>query len=127
MVQTRGPEECWINPHGPLGRPESLIVDELPPPNYLNRYTPIFVAWGVGTAILQNMFKRRPYYAGVQRHILFAGIGTVAAYYFTKAENNRNARRDLIIEDYMKKHPEDFPPQGGKTFNDVLIPWAPIR
>ncbi|KAI8510498.1 hypothetical protein Bbelb_114140 [Branchiostoma belcheri] len=127
MVQTRSPGECWINPYGALGRPESLIVDEVDPPNYLNRYTGIFVVWGLGTAVLTNVLKRRPYYAGVQRHILFGGLGAVAAYYFAKAENNRTARRDLIVKDYIKKHPEDFPDPGGKTFNDVLYPWAPIR
>ncbi|KAJ8944026.1 hypothetical protein NQ318_021742 [Aromia moschata] len=70
------------------------------------------VCGGLGfiAVITGNWFTRRPYFSGIQKHIIaslgFAGIGKVIDDY----RSQYLADRDAIFRHYIQLHPEDFPP-----------------
>ncbi|XP_059163148.1 NADH dehydrogenase [ubiquinone] 1 subunit C2-like [Physella acuta] len=81
-------------------------------------------AFSVG---LNPLFLRRPLTQGMWRH----GLAVVVGFYGgTKLDQfldwTRN-RTVASIEDYMAKHPEDFPPEVPRKYKDVLLPWSPVR
>lgn len=50
--------------------------------------------------------------SGIQKHILFAGIGAVGARTFDNYRRDYYAERDAVYRHYISLHPEDFPMPG---------------
>ncbi|CAI9731788.1 dehydrogenase [ubiquinone] 1 subunit C2 [Octopus vulgaris] len=82
---------------------------------------------GILTAVSHNMFKNRPVYAGIQRHIAFGLIGLYLGNLIKNYRLDYNRRKWIYIEDYMAKHPERFPEAPKLLYKDVLLQWRPVR
>ncbi|XP_005092401.1 uncharacterized protein LOC101846269 [Aplysia californica] len=81
----------------------------------------------LGVSFLHNYLSRRPPTASVVKHVA-AVLGGL--YVGTKADEfleNRRNTRVLVLEDYISKHPEDFPLVQPKKYGDVLYSWQPCR
>ena len=88
---------------------------------------------------------------GIQKHIALSSLGVPLGLYADKKVDERSARRDAALIQYMKLHPERFPEAGTvfytnyfamikkmiklmvfsfaerTKFKDVLQPWIPLR
>ncbi|XP_056139727.1 NADH dehydrogenase [ubiquinone] 1 subunit C2 [Lampris incognitus] len=108
-----------------------LLPDEakgLEPPGIVNRNSVALAFMGWSTAMLQNAIVRKPALgSGVHRQLLFATIGWFIGYHITKYENYTYARLDRDMNEYMKRHPEDFPVKEKKTFAEIVEPFCPVR
>ncbi|XP_012271542.1 NADH dehydrogenase [ubiquinone] 1 subunit C2 [Orussus abietinus] len=82
---------------------------------------------GIAVACAYNLLRKRPLYAGIQRHIICGLIGTGIGYLCKTRYLSKIATRDAILRDYIKLHPEDFPPPIKRTFGEVFMKWTPIR
>ncbi|KAH9510029.1 hypothetical protein Btru_044865 [Bulinus truncatus] len=65
--------------------------------------------------------------AAIPRHILVALLGLYPGRKANEFMEKRRNMRVLIIEDYISKHPEDFPLANPKKYKDLLQPWVPVR
>ncbi|KAJ8919287.1 hypothetical protein NQ315_003871 [Exocentrus adspersus] len=97
-------------------------------PLYSKFYYPTACATlGFIGAIVGNWASRRPYFSGIQKHIIAAiagaGIGKILENY----NISHAAERDAVMRHYIQLHPEDFPPFERKKYADVIEPWIPIR
>merc|ERR1712154_20007 len=83
------------------------------------------ITGGVGFAMLLNMSQRKPLNTGIYKHAGFA----VAGYLCGKSGDVYYKRKEretlLILEDYVRQHPEDFPDEAPKKYGDVLMKWYP--
>ncbi|XP_029159751.1 NADH dehydrogenase [ubiquinone] 1 subunit C2 [Nylanderia fulva] len=104
-----------------------------PDPNYklsvMQEYAPEVVCVGSGftTQCLYNYFQRRPFYAGIYRHIIAMAVGYVASQAFKKYNDDYKALRDTRLRDYIIRHPELFPEPTRVKYGDLLLEWCPIR
>ncbi|XP_070552212.1 NADH dehydrogenase [ubiquinone] 1 subunit C2-like isoform X2 [Ptychodera flava] len=82
----------------------------LPDPNpVINRHTLAFGFFGLFSSIINNGMNRRPIISGLHRHIVAVAIGAALGYGMRRLEMRHWAERDWYIDDYINKHPQDFP------------------
>ncbi|CAF0708432.1 unnamed protein product [Brachionus calyciflorus] len=90
---------------------------------------PMGLMAGFGAGAILNIWKRRPLLTSIHVHLLssifLAGLAKVG---YAKFENYK-IERELVVWDYVKKHPQDFPEvfTAPKKFKDLLLPWKPVR
>lgn len=85
-----------------------------------------FAIAGFGTGIVSNYYARRPYYAGIQRHIGLGIVGLMFGIYVDKYLEKRWSERDAIIRHYIELHPEDFQ-ENRRKYKEVFDEWYPMR
>ncbi|KAI8798225.1 NADH dehydrogenase [ubiquinone] 1 subunit C2 [Biomphalaria glabrata] len=74
-----------------------------------------------------NLARRIPPRSTMIRHFLVASLGL---YPGKKADELLEKKRNyhvLVLEDYISRHPEDFPLATPKKYKDLLLPWTPVR
>ncbi|ESO93841.1 hypothetical protein LOTGIDRAFT_228603 [Lottia gigantea] len=54
-------------------------------------------------------------------------VGYASAITFEKLYCKHFKQRILIVEQYIKSHPEQFVQQEPKKFKDIVLPWIPYR
>ncbi|KAK7072823.1 Ndufc2p [Halocaridina rubra] len=74
-----------------------------------------------------NFIKRRPVFSGLQIHVLGGAIGMLLGITVDNYATRKMAHRDLMLYEYIRSHPDDFPPIERKKYAQVLEPWVPIR
>ncbi|XP_008288571.1 NADH dehydrogenase [ubiquinone] 1 subunit C2 [Stegastes partitus] len=108
-----------------------FIPDEakgLPPPEIVNRNSVGLGGMGWLTALLQNALKLRPALkSGLHRQVLYATVGWLFGYHVTKVENYTYAKLDRDMNEYVRRHPDDFVPKEKKTFAEIVEPFHPVR
>ncbi len=57
-------------------------------------------------------------FAGIHKHFGLGIAVGVAAHLVYKYTAQRRLRRELVVWDYVKKHPEDFPEVYNRKFTD---------
>lgn len=57
---------------------------------------------------------------GVRRYVFALTAGLITAKVLKDAKYHREAERDAVLRQYVKLHPEDFPPPGNKQINFSL-------
>ena len=85
-----------------------------------------FALLGVGTVICSNYYVRRPYYAGIQRHIGLGIAGLIFGIYVNRYYERKWMERDAIVRHYIELHPEDFQ-DNRKKYKEIFDEWYPIR
>ncbi|ELT95015.1 hypothetical protein CAPTEDRAFT_228872 [Capitella teleta] len=82
---------------------------------------------GVPFWVATNYLAKRPLNARIPVGLLFMGAGFAFGKWFDSFTLKRAKERDLIILDYVRQHPEDFPEMRPQKYKDVLLPWHPQR
>ncbi|KAK7097193.1 NADH dehydrogenase [ubiquinone] 1 subunit C2-like [Littorina saxatilis] len=82
---------------------------------------------GVGLAMLLNLSQRKPMNTGLYKHAALAAVGYFCGQSAETYYKRKERETLLILEDYVRRHPEDFPDEGPKTYGDVLLKWYPVR
>lgn len=80
-----------------------------------------------GVSVAHNIILKKPFHSALWKHLAAALLGI---YPGTKIDEFMERRRNLkvlVIEDYISKHPEDFPCSAPKKYKDILLPWHPSR
>ncbi|XP_015586817.1 NADH dehydrogenase [ubiquinone] 1 subunit C2 [Cephus cinctus] len=98
-------------------------------PSVLRQYGEVLCGGIIGVCgpLTANYFGSRPLHAGFQRHIACTIIGASIGYGIKLLVNDWSGKRDAIMIDYIRRHPERFPEPERKRFADVFMPWGPIR
>ena len=52
------------------------------------------------------------YFTGIQKHIALAALAVPVGFYAERKVDERSARRDAALIQYMKLHPDSFPETG---------------
>ncbi|CAL1263754.1 unnamed protein product [Larinioides sclopetarius] len=89
-------------------------------------YPVTFAILGGGTFAVSNYVVRRPFYSGIQRHIIASAVGFAFGHYLEQYLMNRFAYRDAVIKHYIELHPEDFV-ENKKKYKEIFEEWYPIR
>ncbi|XP_046542297.1 NADH dehydrogenase [ubiquinone] 1 subunit C2-like [Haliotis rubra] len=82
---------------------------------------------GIGGACLLNLTARKPLHTGIYKHALLGAAGFYLGTAIDTWNNKKRQEKLLILEDYVRQHPEDFPELEPKKYRDVLTPWSPVR
>jgi len=99
-----------------------------PRPTISKFYSPaIFATFGMAFACGINFFQRKPFLSGIQRHIAFVSIAIPLGMFADQKLDERYARRDAMLVNYIKTHPEDFPIEERIKYKDILQSWCPRR
>ncbi|XP_018314231.1 NADH dehydrogenase [ubiquinone] 1 subunit C2 [Mycetomoellerius zeteki] len=104
-----------------------------PDPNYepsvLSKYSTEIVLMSIGFAMpsTSNIYNKKPFYAGIQRHIVFVTGGYVLSQFVKKLVDDFQADRDTKLRDYIIRHPELFPEPERIKYSQVLEKWIPVR
>ncbi|AWO98681.1 NADH dehydrogenase [Scophthalmus maximus] len=100
----------------------------LPPPAIVNGNSLWLAGCGWFTALLHNAVNfRPPLKSGVHRQVLMTTLGWFVGYHMTKHANYVYAKHDREMYEYIRLHPEDFPPKEKKTFAEIVEPFHPVR
>uniref|UniRef100_A0A8D3D0B2 NADH:ubiquinone oxidoreductase subunit C2 n=1 Tax=Scophthalmus maximus TaxID=52904 RepID=A0A8D3D0B2_SCOMX len=67
------------------------------------------------------------FFVGVHRQVLMTTLGWFVGYHMTKHANYVYAKHDREMYEYIRLHPEDFPPKEKKTFAEIVEPFHPVR
>ncbi|XP_076665281.1 NADH dehydrogenase (ubiquinone) B14.5 B subunit [Andrena cerasifolii] len=96
---------------------------------FYNKYTGEILGGLIGSTSpwIRNYMLNRPFNAGLQYHIAFGIVGVVLGRILTVTTDQYYAKRDAILLDYIKKHPQRFPEPRNKKYADLLLPWTPVR
>ncbi|RNA11785.1 NADH dehydrogenase [ubiquinone] 1 subunit C2 [Brachionus plicatilis] len=90
---------------------------------------PLGLFIGFGGASLFNFWRRRPALTSIQLHLVSSlAVAGLAKLGYAKFEDYRT-QRELVVWDYVKKHPQDFPEvfNPPKKYKDLLLSWKPVR
>ena len=68
-----------------------------------------------------------PYVVGIQKHIALAALGVPIGLYAERKVDERSARRDAALIQYIKLHPESFPETGKIVTNILKLTDIPIQ
>ena len=84
---------------------------------------------GVGTMVwvVVNLGQKMPYLSRVPLGAALISGGYLCGNVLTNIKRDRQIRRDLVIMDYIQRHPEDFPELKPKKYRDLLLDWNPQR
>uniref|UniRef100_A0A3Q3JL25 NADH dehydrogenase [ubiquinone] 1 subunit C2 n=1 Tax=Monopterus albus TaxID=43700 RepID=A0A3Q3JL25_MONAL len=108
-----------------------FIPDErksLPPPGIVNRNSVWLGFMGWATAMFHNSLNQRPpLKSGVHRQVLLTTIAWYLGYHLTKHANYTYAKRDRDMNEYIRRHPAEFPEKEKKTFAEIVEPFHPVR
>ncbi|XP_018352052.1 PREDICTED: NADH dehydrogenase [ubiquinone] 1 subunit C2 [Trachymyrmex septentrionalis] len=106
-----------------------LKPDPMYEPSVLSKYSTEIMLMLSGFAMpsLSNVYNSKPFYTGIQRHIMFVAGGYVLAQFVKKLVDNFQAERDTKLRDYIIRHPELFPEPERIKYSQVLEDWIPIR
>ncbi|CAG5122963.1 unnamed protein product [Candidula unifasciata] len=81
----------------------------------------------LGASLLHNYLTKRPIGAAIPKHLASAVAGYLIGNEADKYLDNRRSQQVSVIEDYICRHPEDFPRVRAKKYKDILLPWIPVR
>ncbi|XP_034194001.1 NADH dehydrogenase (ubiquinone) B14.5 B subunit [Osmia lignaria lignaria] len=104
---------------GPTNYKESLVT------KYVTEVTSTLT--GVGAMFVKNYLSNRPYYASIHWTIGLGILGFIGGRTLVNIMDLRYAKRDAMMVDYIKQHPERFPAPRNKKFAEIIEPWYPIR
>ncbi|KYN02696.1 hypothetical protein ALC62_06496 [Cyphomyrmex costatus] len=98
---------------------ELLKPDPTYEPSFLSKYSPeiIFILGGFAYPSLANVLSSKPFYARIQKHIMFVAGGYIVSQFAKKLVDNYQAERDTKLRDYIIRHPELFPEPGNALFS----------
>ncbi|CAG9762379.1 unnamed protein product [Ceutorhynchus assimilis] len=98
-------------------------------PGLINQYFgPVaFGTLGLTTSVLAHWVTKRPIWSGLQIHVASTALGAYIGHYMEKRRNAKMAVRDAIFRDYIRLHPDEFPPYERKQYKDIFEKWIPIR
>uniref|UniRef100_A0A0B7BDF3 WIF domain-containing protein n=1 Tax=Arion vulgaris TaxID=1028688 RepID=A0A0B7BDF3_9EUPU len=100
-------------------------------PNYPQFKISLANAFGVSVmlfgSLLHNYSTKRPMNASYLKHVAAIVVGLYAGSHLGKVIDGRRNETVLVIEDYICRHPEDFPIVTPKKYKDLLLPWHPGR
>ncbi|XP_012060533.1 PREDICTED: NADH dehydrogenase [ubiquinone] 1 subunit C2 [Atta cephalotes] len=98
-------------------------------PSVLSKYSTEIVLMLSGFAMpsFSNIYNSKPFYAGIQRHIMFVAGGYVLSQFVKKFVDDYQAERDTKLRDYIIRHPELFPEPERIKYSQVLEEWTPVR
>ncbi|KAL8598761.1 hypothetical protein ACOMHN_033324 [Nucella lapillus] len=82
---------------------------------------------GVGFAIGLNMMKKKPILTGIYKHMACGAVGYLLGQKLDQLNAESGRRKLLVIEEYIRLHPEDFVEEAPKKYSDVLMKWYPVR
>ncbi|CAF0859969.1 unnamed protein product [Didymodactylos carnosus] len=87
---------------------------------------PLSLTLMVGT---RNQWLRRPWWSARPLHITAIVGGVIIGHYWKKYRAKQLLQRELIIWDYIRRHPEDFPEvfHRKKKYKEIFQPWSPLR
>ncbi|XP_011498581.1 PREDICTED: NADH dehydrogenase [ubiquinone] 1 subunit C2 [Ceratosolen solmsi marchali] len=81
----------------------------------------------LGGTVYMNWLQNRPYFASIHRYGVALIIGIAAANITKRYKTHSESKRDSILRQYIKLHPEDFQRPERKTFGEVFDEWIPCR
>ncbi|BFZ14525.1 hypothetical protein BsWGS_17564 [Bradybaena similaris] len=93
----------------------------------LNVHQYLGIAFFLGGSLLHNIYKKKPLSASIPKHLAWLAAGLLTATELRKYLDNRRSLKVSVIEDYICKHPDDFPLVTPKKYKDILLPWTPAR
>lgn len=82
---------------------------------------------GGGSMIFANKLMQRPIYSSLPWHFVCTAIGFGIGRIAASIANHNYAKRDAMMVDYIKRHPERFPAPRNKKLAELIEPWCPIR
>nr|XP_012140674.1 PREDICTED: NADH dehydrogenase [ubiquinone] 1 subunit C2 [Megachile rotundata]XP_012140675.1 PREDICTED: NADH dehydrogenase [ubiquinone] 1 subunit C2 [Megachile rotundata]XP_012140676.1 PREDICTED: NADH dehydrogenase [ubiquinone] 1 subunit C2 [Megachile rotundata] len=82
---------------------------------------------GAGTMLVTNFIMHKPLYSALPWHFFWTAVGFAIGRTATIFADYKFAKRDAMIVDYIKLHPERFPPPRNKKLAEIIEPWFPIR
>ncbi|XP_016915127.1 NADH dehydrogenase [ubiquinone] 1 subunit C2 [Apis cerana] len=97
--------------------------------NYIFKYylAPIAgITCGYSQVIL-NKIQKKPTYANKPYMLLGFLGGSLFGFLIHGIFEIKSARKDAIMRDYIRLHPEQFPKPEYKKYADILEPWTPCR
>lgn len=86
-----------------------------------------FMFVGVCAVPLRNFILSRPKLSSFPLAVAVTGVSSLIGIALGRFNNMRAAKRDAMMVDYIKRHPERFPPPRNKTFAELFEPWIPLR
>ncbi|XP_011064841.1 PREDICTED: NADH dehydrogenase [ubiquinone] 1 subunit C2 [Acromyrmex echinatior] len=104
-----------------------------PDPTYehsvLSKYSTeiVLMLGGFAMPTFSNVYNNKPFYAGIQKHIMFVAGGYVLSQFVKKFVDDFQAERDTKLRDYIIRHPELFPEPERIKYSQVLEEWTPVR
>ncbi|XP_053977881.1 NADH dehydrogenase [ubiquinone] 1 subunit C2 [Hylaeus volcanicus] len=97
-------------------------------PWYSSHYGELLLGFaGFNAPMFKNICTSKPMFAHFHHCIIGCGLGIIAGYVLTTVSEYYYARRDAIMVDYIRRHPERFPEPPKVTFGEKLDTWCPIR
>ncbi|XP_031849136.1 NADH dehydrogenase (ubiquinone) B14.5 B subunit [Nomia melanderi] len=108
-------------------------IDLLTPYKYKQPFYQAYgpeIGGGVCGFIIQCLENKgyQPSFLNIRKHIKYCLFGIVAGHILKKVMYYRAELRDASMIDYIKRHPERFPPPPEKPlYRDTFEPWLPIR
>ncbi|KAI3383487.1 hypothetical protein SNEBB_007489 [Seison nebaliae] len=76
-----------------------------------------------------NITSKRPRFSNKPLMLLNGLFMGTLGHFIGKFEDNRRLNRDMVIWDYVRKHPENFPELHNKSklVGELMRDWRPIR
>jgi len=93
----------------------------------LSKWEMGFMFFGSLSATGLQLGNRRPMKSAYPIYIAGLVIGYYMGRYAEDFSENRKNMKVVILEDYISKHPEDFPLVESQKYKDLLLPWHPNR
>ncbi|XP_076622719.1 NADH dehydrogenase (ubiquinone) B14.5 B subunit [Colletes latitarsis] len=95
---------------------------------YNTYFTEIFFGVsGFCAPLSANLWLRQPLFSHFPHAIVGCLIGVTFGNYFAKKVDAYYNRRDAILLDYVKLHPDRFPAPVNRKYADIFQPWLPLR
>ena len=82
---------------------------------------------GTAAVGLGNKSVGKQYWSGLHKHAIGAVIGGLIGNYIYRSVKQYNRSQQLLYEDYIRLHPEEFALVEKRTYGDILKPWYPTR
>ncbi|XP_017789181.1 PREDICTED: uncharacterized protein LOC108571616 isoform X1 [Habropoda laboriosa] len=82
---------------------------------------------GAGGSIVRNMLLKLPLHTGAHITVFSGAICTLLGCGFLFINEIKKSRKDAVLRDYIRLHPERFPAPQNRKFADMFEPWVPVR
>ncbi|CAK9809674.1 NADH dehydrogenase [ubiquinone] 1 subunit C2 [Anthophora quadrimaculata] len=82
---------------------------------------------GAGTVVFRNHILNRPLYTNIHLSVIGLIVGGLCGAGVMYVTEVHRARKDAILRDYIRLHPDRFPEPQNRKYADILEPWEPHR
>ncbi|CAL1539757.1 unnamed protein product [Lymnaea stagnalis] len=93
----------------------------------ISYYQGVMMALFTAASVSHNLVHKKPMHSAPLKHIAAALLGIYPGTLIDEFHDRRRNLKVLVIEDYISKHPEDFPCSAPKKYKDILLSWHPTR